>query len=124
MAISKQRALNISEVRERLSEVREEALYRGAVIHWGDRGRDELVTLSRELFQRLIERAAEAAAKPDEDAWAAFEAALAEGRLADSGGVGPRRRIPGRSQVSSVAWNDIPALVGTEPQPRRRRSAE
>lgn len=124
MAVSKQRVLTISEVRERLSEVREEALYRGAVIHWGDRGRDELVTLSRDLFQRLIEHPAVPAAKPDEDAWAAFEAALAEGRLADSGGIGPRRRMPGLRQVSSVAWNDIPALVGTEPQPRRRRSAE
>lgn len=120
----KKKVLNISEVRERLREVREEALYRNGVIHWGDRGRDELVTLSRELFQRLTERPAEATATTDAGAFAAFEAALVEGRLADSGDVGPRRRMPGLRQVSSVAWSEIPAFVGTEPGPRRRRSPE
>ncbi len=118
------RVLNISEVRERLSEVREDALYRGAIVHWGDRGRDELVTLSRELFQRLMEQLADSAGRPGEDAWTAFETAFAEGRLGDSGDAGPRRRMPGVGQVSSVSWSDIPALAGTEPQPRRRRSAE
>ncbi len=124
MGVSEKRILNISEVRERLSEVREEALYRGAIVHWGDRGRDELVTLSRDLFQRLLEHGVQSPAKPEEDPWAAFDTALAEGRLADSGDSGPRRRMPGLPQVSGIAWNDVPALVSTESRPRRRRIAE
>jgi hypothetical protein len=116
--------MNITEVRERLREVREEALYRGVIVRWGDRGRDELVTLSRELFQRLTDRPAGASAGPPADAWAAFEAALVEGRLSDSGEHGLRRREPGLRQTSSVAWNDIPAAAGTDPRAPRRRVAE
>jgi hypothetical protein len=124
MSGSEKRILNISEVRERLSDVREDALYRGAIVHWGDRGRDELVTLSRDLFQRLLEHGAESPAHPEEDPWAAFDAALAEGRLADSGDPAPRRRMPGLPHESSVPWNDIPALANTDSPPRRRRNAE
>jgi hypothetical protein len=117
----KNRPLNISEVRERLREVREDALYRDRVIHWGDRGRDELVTLSSDLFQRLIERSGAPPEGPGEDAWAGFRTALAEGRLADSGDGGPRRRSPGLPRTSSVSWDEVPALAGYEPQRRRRR---
>jgi len=124
MGVSDKRILNISEVRERLSEVREDALYRGAIVHWGDRGRDELVTLSRDLFQRLLEHGVQSPAKPEEDPWTAFDTALAEGRLADSGDSGPRRRMPGLPQVSVIAWNDVPALVSSESRPRRRRIVE
>jgi hypothetical protein len=124
MAVPKKRPLNICEVRERLREVREDALDRDRVIHWGDRGRDELVTLSSDLFQRLIEHPGEPLEEPVEDAWAAFETALAEGRQTDSGDVGPRRRLPGLPQTSSVAWDETPAMACDEPQRRRRRTAE
>lgn len=122
MGVAERRVLNISEVRDRLSEVRDEALHGGAIVHWGDRGRDELVTLSTELFRRLLAYRAESAAKPEGDAWAAFDAALAAGRLADSGDVGPRRRMPGLPDLSSVAWKDVPALVGKTHSCRRTRS--
>jgi hypothetical protein len=122
--MARNRPLNISEVRERLREVREDALYRGRIIHWGDRGRDELVTLSSDLFQRLIERPGALPEGPRDDAWASFETALAEGRLTDSGDGGPRRRVPRLVQTSIVSWDEVPALAGYEPQRRRRRSAK
>jgi len=117
------RIMNISEVRERLSDVREAALYRGAIVRWGDRGRDELVTLSREVFQRLVERGAEGAGGAEADDWAGFEAAMEQGRLSVGGGPAPRRRQPGSAADSSVPWDDMAKMAGGEGTRRRPRPA-
>lgn len=47
------RVLTVNEVRENIKALREAALHRGAVVHFGERGRDEVVLVAADAFVAL-----------------------------------------------------------------------
>src|SRR5438874_12760246 len=55
------RALTVNEARDNIKRIREAALHERAEIHFGERGRDEVVILSATALAELKERAREAA---------------------------------------------------------------
>jgi hypothetical protein len=121
--------LSVGELRKRLKDVNEAALHQNAIIHYGERGADQLVIMSRELCDALLaERAQAAAAQPGP--YAAFNRTLAEGRL--GGGVradtaaeerSVRRRAPGASDLSALPLERMVVVGGDHRAPRRRRAA-
>jgi hypothetical protein len=120
--------LSVEEVRKRLKDVNEAALHQSAIIHYGERGADQLVIMSRELCEALLaERAQAAAAQPGP--YAAFNRAVAEGRLggavrADNAAEGRpvRRRMPGVSGVSALSLEGMVGAGSDDRAPRRRRT--
>ncbi len=99
------RVLSVEEVRKNFKDVNEAALHGGAIIHYGERGADQLVIMSRATCEALmLERiqASAASAGP----YAAFSRAVAEGRLGSTGYPLPRvrHRYPGNDEAKS-SWS-------------------
>jgi hypothetical protein len=46
--------LSVEELRKRLAEVNNAALHQNAIIHYGERGADQLVIMSRAMFETLF----------------------------------------------------------------------
>jgi hypothetical protein len=117
--------LSVEEVRKRMKDVNEAALHQGAVIHYGERGADQLVIMSRELCESLLaDRPRAAAARPGP--YAAFNRALAEGRLGGqerAAAVQVPRRMPGLSDESGLSLEQMVAAGSDDRVPSRRRRA-
>lgn len=116
------RVLSVEEVRNQMRAVNEAARNQGAVIHYGERGEDELVIMSVAIFQQLLaERLHAAAVQPGP--YAAFNRAIEEGRLSREQKPAPRRRMPGVSDESTVSLKQMVALGSDDRTPTRRRLA-
>jgi len=118
--------LSVEEVRKRMKDVNEAALHQGAVIHYGERGADQLVIMSRELCESLLaDRPRAAAARPGP--YAAFNRALAEGCLGGQEKAAavqvPRRRMPGLSDESGLSLEQMVVAGSDDRVPSRRRRA-
>ncbi|HEY0778978.1 MAG TPA: hypothetical protein VGD56_13490 [Gemmatirosa sp.] len=121
--------LSVEEVRKRFKDVNKAAMHQHAVIHYGERGADQLVIMSRELCDALFaDRARSAAVQPGP--YAAFNRALADGRLGGlvSAGATPedrpaRRRMPDTSDVSALSLAQMVAAGDDDRAPQRRRRA-
>lgn len=116
------RVLTVEEVRNKMRAVNDAARNQGAVIHYGERGEDELVIMSVAIYQRLLaERLHAAAVQPGP--YAAFNRAIEEGRLGREQKPVVRRRMPGLSDESTVSLEEMIALGGDDRTPTRRRAA-
>jgi hypothetical protein len=85
--------LAIRQVKQRMQDIRVATVHRGSVIHFGRRGRDEMVIVSARLWESLNSRnqARLSAAELPRDSYDVFGRALRTGRLVPTG-TGARRR--------------------------------
>jgi hypothetical protein len=113
------RVLSVDELRKRLKDVNDAALHLQAVIHYGERGEDQLVIISRDLFDQLMTDRIRLAAKSGP--YAAFNRAMLEGQFARPSEHSPRRRTPDLSDESGVPVDDMVAAGHDDRAPRRRR---
>lgn len=60
MAARASKVLTVNEVRDNIKALREAALHRGAVVHFGERGRDEVVLIAAAKFTALEQEALQA----------------------------------------------------------------
>ena len=122
------RVLTVEELRKRMKDVNEAALHQGAVIHYGERGADQLVIMSRELWEELLADRSRAAAERS-GPYAAFNRALLEGRIGaaevtetrEDPAATPRRRMPGLSDASTASIAAMVAAGRDDRAPARRR---
>jgi hypothetical protein len=116
------RVLSVEEVRKQMRAVNDAARNQGAVIHYGERGEDELVIMSAAFYQQLLaERLHAAAMQPGP--YAAFNRAIVEGRLGRELKPAVRRRMLGLRDESSVSLEQMIALGSDDRTPARRRVA-
>jgi hypothetical protein len=114
------RVLSVEEVRSQMRAVNDAARNQGAVIHYGDRGEDELVIMSVALYQRLLaERLHAAAVQPGP--YAGFNRAIEEGRLGRELKPAVRRRMSGLDEESGISLEQMIALGSDDRTPARRR---
>lgn len=117
--------LSVEEVRKQFKAVNEAALHQQAVIHYGERGADQLVIMSREMWEAMLERAQTVVSRPSP--YAGFTQALVDGRLGMP--VGPaavpqaRRRLRDSGEDSTVSLANMIAAGADASLPSRRRPA-
>ncbi len=118
--------LSIEEVRQGMKAVTEAALHQGAVIHYGERGADQLVIMSRELWEAVLAERPRAAAECP-GPYAAFSRAVAEGRLGqgseEAKPAARPRRATDLNETSTIPLAQMVQMGHDISAPARRRPA-
>ena len=118
--------LTMEEVRQSMKAVASAALHQGAVVHFGERGADQLVIVARERWDAVVaERAQAPIAAPG--AYAAFSRGFDQQRAGHQPSaesrVTPRRRAPEQNEVSTVTLSQMLEAGRDQRAPVRRRPA-
>jgi hypothetical protein len=117
------RVLSVEEVRRRFKTVNAAALHHKALIHYGERGTDQLVIISVQTLAALLERAQTVATQASP--YAGFTQALVEGRLGRPVGAAAvpqgRRRLPDAGAADSTVPVATMVVAGADASPPRRR---
>ena len=120
--------LTTEEVKDRLREIKEAVLHRNAVVHFGDRQRDDFVILKRARYEALViqaERAAlgETSGNPP-SFLAGVGAAIRAGHLGGGARPRPREYTGPVSSDSTLTVSEMMGLGrGPDETPRHRRSS-
>lgn len=118
--------LSTEEVKDRMREIKEAVLHQDAVVHFGDRQRDDFVIVRRARYEALVEqvmRAASAETGTGPSLMAAVAAGIRAGTL---GGGAQSRPRPYTGPVLQDSTLTVPEMValgrGEHETPRYRRS--
>lgn len=105
--------LSIGQVKQRMRDIRIDAVHHGSVIHFGRQGRDEMVIVSASLWESLnsFNKGEVPAANLPRGPYDAFDRALRTGRLAPAG-ARARRRMP--LEAGSPLTTEQMIVLGTE----------